>query len=148
MEDRPGPTKRKTTETFIQQAKIVHGDLYDYSQIVYTGGHDTVIIICKEHGPFVQQAQVHLTGCGCPTCGGGFRWDKNTFISESVKIHENKYDYSNFEYVNFKTQSTIICPKHGAFQQDPDHHIMGHGCPSCGKSKSVSDEEIELFRIG
>jgi hypothetical protein len=147
MEKRPGLTKRKTTEEFIQQAQSIHGETYDYSQVKYTGSNKTVIIICKEHGPFTQRAGVHLTGCGCPTCGGGFRWDKDTFIKESKKIHKDKYEYSQFEYINFKTQSTIICPKHGPFQQDPDHHIMGHGCPNCGKGKSVSREETDLLGI-
>jgi hypothetical protein len=147
MEKRPGPTKRKNTKEFIQQAQSIHGDLYDYSQVNYTGGKNAVTIICKEHGPFNQQASVHLTGCGCPICGGGFRWDKDTFIKESKKIHKDKYDYSQFKYVNFKTQSVIICPKHGPFLQDPDHHIMGHGCPNCGKSKSASREEVSLLSI-
>jgi hypothetical protein len=34
MEKRPGPTRRKTTEEFIQQAQSIHGNLYDYSKLI------------------------------------------------------------------------------------------------------------------
>lgn len=30
--------RMKTTEEFIMQAEAIHGDKYDYSETVYTGG--------------------------------------------------------------------------------------------------------------
>ncbi len=54
------------------------------------------------------------------------------FIDKSNKIHDNKYNYSKFEYVNAKTPSLIICPikDHGEFVQKPDHHTRKNalGC--------------------
>ncbi len=52
---------------FIERAKEVHGDRYDYSKTVHTG-QDKVVIICKAHGEFVQSPPNHLNGSGCPEC--------------------------------------------------------------------------------
>lgn len=57
------------------------------------------------------------------------------FIRESNKIHSNKYDYSKTEYIGAHKKVCIICPIHGEFQQEPNMHIRGHGCPECGKEK-------------
>ena len=54
------------------------------------------------------------------------------FIERSVKLHNNKYDYSKVEYINNKTKVCIICPEHGEFWQTPDCHMRrGQGCPVC-----------------
>lgn len=53
---------------FIQKAKTVHGDLYDYSLTHYKHSTKDVLIICKEHGDFPQTPAAHLGGAGCPSC--------------------------------------------------------------------------------
>ena len=58
-----------TNEQFINQAKLIHGDKYDYSKVVYTGYEEYVIIICPEHGEFKQTPDSHLHSGGCPKCG-------------------------------------------------------------------------------
>jgi len=37
---------KETTEQFIEKAKKVHGDKYDYSKTVYLGSNNDVCIIC------------------------------------------------------------------------------------------------------
>lgn len=54
------------------------------------------------------------------------------FISKAKEIHKNKFDYSLTEYKNSKTKVKIICPIHGVFEQTPEKHLMGRGCPKCG----------------
>lgn len=39
--------KRLDTETFVNKAKLVHGDEYDYSNVEYTSENKLVSIICK-----------------------------------------------------------------------------------------------------
>ena len=58
-----------TTDKFIQKAKKVHGDRYDYSKAEYIVSKTKVCIICPEHGEFFQRANNHLRGIGCPQCG-------------------------------------------------------------------------------
>ena len=57
-----------TTEEFIEKAKKIHLDEYDYSKIVYKRNKEKVIIICKEHKEFLQTPDCHLSGSGCPKC--------------------------------------------------------------------------------
>ncbi len=59
---------RKTTENFIIESKTVHGDLYDYTNTVYTSAFDNVDITCKIHGVFSQIARSHTQGYGCQKC--------------------------------------------------------------------------------
>lgn len=53
------------------------------------------------------------------------------FIEESIKIHDDKYDYSKVEYFNSSTKVEIICKKHGVFSQRPNDHLSGQCCPKC-----------------
>ena len=58
--------------------------------------------------------------------------DKNDyFINMSKEIHGEIYDYSKVNYVNFSTKVQIICPEHGVFEQKPNGHLNGNGCPKC-----------------
>ena len=57
-----------STSTFIEKAKAVHGDKYDYSKVVYAK-HDTPVdIICSKHGVFQQKPVYHLGGSNCQQC--------------------------------------------------------------------------------
>lgn len=60
---------RNTTEEFIQQANLIHGDKYDYSRVKYHGNKQHVEIVCPTHGSFWQKPNSHLTGSnGCRLC--------------------------------------------------------------------------------
>lgn len=129
-----------TKEQFIEKAKKVHGDKYDYSKVVYNGMHEKVCIICPMHGEFWQTPANHLNGKGCKKCAQVLLWDKrgrNTtenIIEKFKEVHGNKYDYSKVKYESMKTKVCIICPIHGEFWQTPEKHIKREqGCPKCGK---------------
>lgn len=128
--------KTKTTEQFIKESEQIHGNRYDYSHVKYTGKEKEVKIICSKHGEFIQKANIHLMGSGCPQCGlktisQKKRLTKNEFIERSRKAHGTKYDYSLVDYQGIENKVEIICPKHGAFKQTPNTHIHGGGCPAC-----------------
>lgn len=57
-----------TLDDFINKANKVHDFKYDYSKTIYINNKDKVIIICPEHGEFVQEAHCHTSGVGCPKC--------------------------------------------------------------------------------
>ena len=61
--------RRMNTEMFIEKAISVHDGVYDYSKTVFSRSRDKVIITCDLHGDFEQEANSHLKGAGCPTCG-------------------------------------------------------------------------------
>jgi hypothetical protein len=62
-----------TQQQFIAKARAVHGDRYDYSRAIYTGGHINLTIVCREHGEFYPQPTNHLQGTGCPQCANAER---------------------------------------------------------------------------
>jgi hypothetical protein len=54
------------TEAFIQKAREMHGDKYNYSKVEYINSSTKIIIIiCKEHGEFLQSPNGHLSGNNC-----------------------------------------------------------------------------------
>ena len=138
--DRRGNSLRKTTQSFIEDAKKIHGDKYDYSKVEYKGNKIKVCIICPEHGEFWQTPNKHLSSKeGCPKCSNIFNGLKkrlcvNEFVRRAKKVHGDKYDYSKVEYINCATKVCIICPQHGEFWQTPNCHLNGHGCPTCNES--------------
>lgn len=135
--------KQKTscgTEKFIQKAIEVHGDKYMYDKVDYINSKTKVKISCKKHGDFMQTPSDHLSRCGCPKCGYecvGKLQLKNTnwFISRSIDIHGDTYDYTISKYINIVTKLDIICPIHGCFTRTPNEHInKKRGCPKCRNS--------------
>ena len=59
-------------------------------------------------------------------------------------MHHDKYNYSNINYINNKTNIEIICKKHGSFWQRPSHHLNGIGCYKCRlKNETACREAIE-----
>lgn len=70
---------------------------------------------------------------------------KEQVIEGFKTIHGDRYDYSNFNYINSKTKGVIICPIHGEFEQRPYNHGKGEGCPDCGKLVGRARKTTEEF---
>jgi len=75
------------TEQFIERAKKVHGDKYDYSKTEYINSSTKVCIICPIHGEFWQRPKDHTKGIGCPVC-------KSSHLEMEIK---NWLDNNNVE---------------------------------------------------
>ena len=142
---------KKTNKQFIDEAKLVHGDKYDYSKIEYKNNRTKVCIICPNHGEFIQKPEYHLEGEGCPKCGrikanNSISYSQDEFVKKCSKIHNNKYDYSLVKYNRSSDIVTIICPEHGEFKQKAANHLMGQGCQKCGfKSQLFLFEKLTSF---
>jgi hypothetical protein len=131
--------KKKTTDEFISEARRVHGDKFHYHNTVYKDARSKLIVTCKEHGDFIQQAGSHLVGYGCRKCAdrmNGIRCRSSTseFITKAEKVHGDRYDYSKVEYNTAQSSVVIICKEHGEFSQTPNNHLKGENCPKCGAS--------------
>jgi len=61
------------------------------------------------------------------------------FVQKSLKLHDNKYDYSEVKYKNTYTKIKVICRVHGEFFQTPFVHLRGHGCNKCAHRLSKED---------
>ena len=122
-------------QEFIQKAIKVHGNKYDYSKVDYKNNKIKICIICPVHGEFWQRPNSHLSGRGCPKCGGSKKLTKEEFILRSNSKHNNFYNYDKVIYTNVDTKVTITCPNHGDFIQTPSMHMQGQGCPECRRNK-------------
>ena len=141
-------TRKSNSFEFIEKAKLVHGNKYDYSLVEYIGTKLPVKLICKIHGIFEQQANSHLCGRGCMKCGGKYQYNSNEFIIKAKLKHGNIYDYSRVYYINNQTKILIICPIHGEFMQTPSNHLHGYGCIKCsGRYKYTTDEFIRKANL-
>jgi len=131
-------------EQIIRIFNDVHNNKYDYSLVEYLNVNTKVKIICPIHGIFEQLPSHHKRGIGCKKC-----FDKKVtlsnddFINKSNLIHNNKYDYHLINYINAHTKIKIICPIHGIFEQTPNKHTSGRGCPFCHESKG--ENKIKNF---
>lgn len=132
------------TEEVIRRAIAVHGDIYDYSGVVYTP-RQKISVFCKVHQEYFNiHVDKHVNnGQGCPKCGRekvARAHCKNTdgFIKEATIVHGDTYSYDRVEYTTGKTVVSIFCKKCNTyFQQTPGIHLMGCGCQICGKESSL-----------
>src|ERR1035441_1500873 len=125
----------KTTK-FVERAKEIHGNKYNYKHCLYSLSHSKVIITCKIHGDFFQTPHDHLQNHGCQVCGkkqASESTKKNIkfFIQKANQIHNLKYSYVETIYFGCKIPIIIICPIHGKFIQTPNNHLSGFGCQKC-----------------
>lgn len=136
-----------TTNEFIDRAKKIHGDKYDYSLVKYTTNRDAVQLICKVHGIFFVLPTNHLKGVECELCAVEMRafnqrLSLSEFIYRSNIAHNKFYNYDKVIMQNTKIKVVISCPKHGDFNQIPETHMKGVGCPKCRMSKG----ELEIIK--
>ena len=148
--DQLAAAKIVSPEEWIARFKSVHGDRYDYSKANFTTSHEKIRIICPEHGEFYQCPSSHYGGEKCPLCANSENAEKRKlgveeFIRRAREVHGDKYDYSKSEYVDCNSPLTIICKKHGEFEQTPHQHLYGSGCPMCAYESTTSGGEYELF---
>lgn len=139
-------------EEVLKKFNEVHGEMYDYSKVVFRKMKEKVHIICSEHGEFLQTPQKHINGQGCPRCSAQTKAMKRKMTSESFieranQVHHGKYMYRLLPMKNLHEKITIKCPMHGDFQQIAQDHLNGHGCPICGKQNSFAEEEINTFLL-
>jgi hypothetical protein len=141
------------TLTFIEKAKLIHKDKYDYSKVKYKNNHTKVCIICnnkdkfnRTHGEFWQTPKDHLKGQGCPKCKQHI-FNTEDFILYANDIHKNKYDYSKTIYVKSNQSLTIICPEHGEFNMRPANHLKGQGCPLCANKQKGLYRKIDTKKF-
>lgn len=118
----------KTTSEFINDAKIIHGDLYDYSLVDYYSSFVNVDILCKEHGLYKQKPSDHLSGCGCPSCTkSGYKSNQRGFLyiqhinNEIYKVGITNFPETRIEQIKSKCYYT---PKYIKLFSSPDGKLI------------------------
>ena len=136
---RSGDSQRKSLSEWLEDAKSVHENNYDYSEVDYLGNKKKVTITCRKCGlRFMQEAKSHILGQGCPVCRYESVAEKKTIPVETIlerckEIHDNRwtYNWGPGDYKNTRNPMPITCEDHGVFYQTMTKHLAGQGCPSC-----------------
>lgn len=142
------PNHGLTTEGFIQKAREVHGDKYEYSKVEYKGVLTKVCIICPKHGEFWQIAREHLNGQGCPICNIGYT---KKYKFNLLEEFESEYDFRAFLANNDVNILYVILrniePKYEPLKRDIEK-ALAHSTEvdpiKALRDKYTSDSEDEL----
>lgn len=125
----------------------------------YTGEFDALYLQCEKHGIIKSNwGYISNLNCGiCKKCGlekqsASSRKNSNDTISDFIKVHGDRYDYSLVESTLTKSTEpvSIICKLHGEFKMTPNNHLNGQNCYKCSnkeigkwnmksKEKAISD---------
>jgi hypothetical protein len=129
--------QRSTPEYFNQKARELHGDKYEYPYIndEYENARGKITIICNIHGEFLQVADYHLSGNGCPDCGNitiseKLMRDQSEYLHLCNEMHKGKYDYTDTIYTGCKNDIQYRCKHHGLRTQLANSHLK-YGCWNC-----------------
>lgn len=137
-----GLLKRKTKEQFVEIAKKVHKDLYNYDEVEYVTCHTKVKIYCNLCKKFFTQTPAHHENFeGCP-----YHWSKlvsdsqrmstEEFIRKNKKVHENKFAYDKTIYVSTHEPLILFC---NLCKEDikmiPSNLLRGAGCYTCAHKR-------------
>ena len=127
-------SKVLSTKTYVQRATNKFGNVFVYTDTIYTGARNSIQVVCRKHGMFTTISMEHLksdTG-QCPKCNPKYR-DTASFIAASTKIHKSKYSYPQTAYKNARSSVIVTCSIHGNFSINSAQHLSGGGCISCAK---------------
>lgn len=125
-------------ESFLDMARKVHGDKYDYSATEYKKALGKVTIICPTHGPFEQTPNCHVNDSqGCPVCANCGPSKGHVEIAEFLCQHtevvnEYIFDSSKRRLDIFLPEHNIAVEYHGliwhstAFSPDPLRDFKKH----------------------
>ena len=129
---------------WIKNAKAVHGDKYIYDESKPPRiKSDRIRYKCPIHGWQETRYDCHVDQkCGCPACAG---WSnmlspeqrKANWVKRCKKKYNDRFDYSQFVYVNNDTKGLVTCKEHHySYMIDPWNHLRGAGgCPFCTGSE-------------
>lgn len=138
--------KKLTADIFIQKARIVHGDKYDYSRIIYNGILKKITIVCPKGHLFEQSPDHHLyRNQGCPFCLPNKKLTQTEFLQRMMKLYGNSLIFDKAIYQNNFTNVSVICPKHGGFTKVPSELFIGNGCVKCSFDiKKTAGETVRI----
>ena len=159
MENIKRSTKRYTQQEFIDKAKSIHGDKYDYSKVKYVNNKTKITVICSKHGEFTIRPFNHIiAGDGCSACRYEAKYDLEYYVNKLKErypdiIVSEKQDLK--EKVKIRKLDTILltCPKHGDYKIKFNWLIRnpnagkGHlatQCPDCLRNKRIERHKQKL----
>jgi len=94
-------------KNYIERAKTIHADIYDYSRVKYVNCYTKIEIICPTHGPFKQDPHSHLRGHGCKKCTTNISKTSQIWLDslnipyllreETIKVYNKRFIVDGFD---------------------------------------------------
>lgn len=141
--------KALSQEQILSRFKQIHKEKYLYNKVLFHKMNEKVIVTCPLHGDFLITPSKHCIGQGCSKCGLIKRSQSQSmtdeeYINKCKNVHNSKYAYNKTHTNgNLHNKVTIICQKHGEFEQIAQEHLNGHGCPLCAiENRKITTEEL------
>ena len=141
--------KALTLEQFINRAKNIHNNQYEYPNQEFINTKKKVKIFCKKGNHFFhQQPSIHLLGKGCKKCS--LRKTKSKFLEEAFLKYKNRftYDLNNYKFSTSKIK--ILCNdcKYTFETKSINHLVAKNGCPQCAKKQAKENitKSFESFK--
>lgn len=134
-----------STDDFIEKAKEIHGDRYDYSKVEYKGIRNKVCIICKEHGEFWQTPHAHLLGCGCTLCHKISKLEKE--VIHLLKFLDIKYTFQKkFRWLGKQTVDFFLEDYNIAIECQGMQHVVPVRFGGISKEKAINKFNKQIIR--
>ena len=147
-------SKLSPQEIFIEKAKLIYKDQYDYSKVKYISSDIPVEIICPKHGSFLVTPHKFLRNelfSICPKCAEEIKLQKlwDSYLERFKEKYGNKYDYSESIFLGSKVPIKIRCTVHNEiFYQLPYRHLRSEGCKKCNFQSELTRETfIEKAKV-
>lgn len=161
-EERLKISKRSMTslDEFINKAKIIHGNKFDYSKVRFKAFETHIVITCNKcKTKFKQSKAGHLNGYGCKVC---FFKNHNKsvkiisfeeFVKLAHKKHGNKFIYFLNNYKGITSKIKIVhkeCQKE--FIQAGNAHLTNkycchHCCWKKSQNAKLKSKDINKIKL-
>lgn len=105
-----GLSCRANIDTFLYNARRVHGNRYIYTTVNYTLYNDKVAIICRKHGIFYQKPHKHYSGQNCKKCTSESYYID--FVAVCKEKFGDKYSYDRTVFCGVEHDVIITCNTH------------------------------------
>lgn len=144
------------TKGWIQAARDIHGDKYDYCEVVYVNSKTLVNIICPKHGTFQQIPSEHLSGKGCKYCANQAFHPNESLAVISPEI-ANQWDYERNSSTGYTPETIGInhtikfwwhCTegKEHSFQATIAQRVLRKSqCAVCHGKQMAYDRSVEFL---
>lgn len=141
----------KSTLEYIIQAKRIHGERYNYDNVIYERGIDKIEIICKIHGSFFQMANNHLKNRGCPSCflymsNGEYKTMEYLKKNNIIYSHQHKFNDCINPNSGLKLKYDFYIPRLNILiEYDGEQHFRVTG--GMIGTHRYTDKELQNLRI-
>jgi len=149
---------RITMDSFLSRAIAMHGDLYDYSDVILTTTKNKVLVHCKKGHSFFIEVTNHLQGNGCRQCylnstrPDSWGWSKTKWVAlqkgRLAKLYIYKVKFNEIEFIkigityvsgSYRVKTILKALGEGSYMQELKtieslDALMIHNMETCSKN--------------